>query len=454
MQPKLYFYLTFAFTSVLALSCQKNVPSEKPLPLVRETITLPLQNPDARVLTIKQVSRSELKQEFSVPTNSGFTDTFRQQEMMPPTIDILIVVDNSGSMEEEQINLAEKFEALISELNEVDWQINVITTDNACRRLPELPLKPDTPDLLALFQKAIRAGIYGSGYERGLLFAINHLRGTCTTDPAWLREQSDLAIIVVSDEDEDPSSRYHLKHDLFLDDLEALGYELGTDAKLHGIIGHPNVTCPDVWAPGVTYAAAIEGSGGVWGSICAPDYSPTLSAISKDMRKNLPIEFPLRFPPVLSTIRLELNGVAYNDDWTIVGQRVILANPLPKDSILKIHYQIESFRLLRLNVDNEAFTLTTVSINGLPIDPATYNYDVVSNTVLFLFDPPPGALIETTLIENTAMRTSFPFPLAEVKDINCYIDGILFKTSITLSEGFVNLDPTIPENSSAHCLYE
>lgn len=450
-------YVTFfalPFLAILAYSCQKSVQADKENPVIRETVALPLQDPDARVIKIKQVSRSELHQKITIPTDSVFVDTFRQQDVIPPKIDILIVIDNSGSMEEEQISMAEKFEDLISDLNEVDWQINIITTDNTCKRLPELPLKPDTPELMALFQKAIRAGTLGSGYERPLQNAMGHLKNSCTTNPPWIREKSDLAIVIVSDEDEDSSSRFYNKADLFLDELEALGYELGKDAKVHGIIGHPSVPCPDVEAPGITLAAAIQGGGGLWGSICAPDYSQTLSAISRDMRKNLTLDFPLRFVPVINTIRLELDGIAYIGDWTIIGQRLVLANSLPENSTLKVHYQVESFRLLRLNVESSKYILDTVSIDGVLVDASRYNYDAVSNTVLFLFDPPAGGIIETKLVENAPMRTSFPFPIAEIKDINCYIDGTLFKTSITLKDGSIHLDPTIPANTSAHCLFE
>ncbi len=450
-------YVTFSaliLFNTLAFACQKKETAEKVKPVVRETVALPLQNPDAKVITIKQVSRAELFQNISIPADSVFVDTFRQQDVIPPKIDILIVIDNSLSMEEEQISMAEKFEDLISDLNEVDWQINIITTDNICRRLPELPLKPDTPELLALFQKAIRAGTLGSGYERPLQNAMAHLKGSCTTNPPWIREKSDLAIVVVSDEDEDDSSRFYDKANLFLDELEALGYVLGKDAKVHGIIGHPSVPCPNVEAPGITLAAAIQGGGGLWGSICAPDYSQTLSAISRDMRKNLTLDFPLRFAPVINTIRLELDGIAYVGDWTIIGQRLVLANSLPENSTLKVHYQVESFRLLRLNVESSKYTLDSVKIDGVLVDPSRYNYDAVSNTVLFLFDPPAGGVIETKLVESEPLRTSFPFPIAEVKDINCYIDGSLFKTRITVKDGAIILEPTIPANTSAHCLFE
>ena len=67
-------------------------------------------------------------------TEQGFTqltvlDVFQQDRTN--AVDLLVVIDNSCSMIEEQENLARNFEALIQTFNEAetDWQIAVTTTD-------------------------------------------------------------------------------------------------------------------------------------------------------------------------------------------------------------------------------------------------------------------------------------------------------------------------------------
>jgi len=354
---------------------------------------------------------------------------------------------------EEQQNLADKLSALISDLSEVDWQINVITTDDTCRRLPELPLKPDTPDMEELFQKAVNAGINGSASEVALVNSVDHLRKTCRTDPPWKREGTDLAVLIVSDEDEDPDSRYHEKPEIFFQDMSALGYLPGQNLKVYGLIGHPDEPCPTVDAPAITYADVIKDSDGLWGSICAPDYSPTLAAISRDIRLNLKIDFPLRFAPVLSTVKLELDGSVYSGDWTIVGQTLILAESLPEGSTLTVNYQVESFRLLQLSVGSEDYILNSISIEGELVDPTSYNYDQVSNTVLLMFDPVPGSIIETELIENQPLLTQFPFPSVTPKIISCFIDNVLMESEIKVDRGTLTISPTVPAGKTAHCLF-
>lgn len=434
-------------------ACQKVDDSEVDQPTVRETVDLPLQNLDAHVIPIQQIFREHIAQKTVVPEQAVYTDIFKQQDVIPPAIDILVIIDNSYSMEEEQLNLSDKLTSLLADLNEVDWQINVITTDNVCKRIPELPLLPDTPGMTALFQKAVRAGIDGSGYEEGLGNTIDHVNKRCTSDEAWLRDGTDLAILIVSDEDEDESSSYFEQAEKFETDLAGYGYRVGENVKMYGIIGHPDKPCPSVSRIGNTYAEVIKDSEGLWGSICDADYGPTLEAISRDIRLNLKNDFPLRFAPVISTIRIELDGNAYVGDWTVVGQRVILAETLPEGSTLQVHYQVESFRLIHLGLDSSEFVLERIKFNGEILDPSEYQYDAVSNTVMLTFDPQSGDLIETFLVENTPLISAFPFPDVEPQYVACYIANKAVESKIEVERKVISFDPPPPEGKEAHCLY-
>lgn len=62
-------------------------------------------------------------------TDAKWTDTFQQDRANE--VDLLIVIDNSCSMVEEQDNLARNFDALLSRFVEadVDWRVGVTTTD-------------------------------------------------------------------------------------------------------------------------------------------------------------------------------------------------------------------------------------------------------------------------------------------------------------------------------------
>src|SRR5690606_41180852 len=55
-------------------------------------------------------------------SGSNKTDTF-MQTTQTGVLDVLIVIDNSGSMAEEQNNLAGKLQPLLSYVQGADWQI-------------------------------------------------------------------------------------------------------------------------------------------------------------------------------------------------------------------------------------------------------------------------------------------------------------------------------------------
>ena len=98
-------------------------------------------------------------------------------------LDLLLVVDNSASMQKEQENLSGKLGALLSSIDELDWQIGVISTDN--NKNCEMSLiRSSDANKDALFKKAVSLGTNGSGAEQGIRRAVVGLK--CVTSP-WLR---------------------------------------------------------------------------------------------------------------------------------------------------------------------------------------------------------------------------------------------------------------------------
>ncbi|MDP7115407.1 MAG: VWA domain-containing protein [Myxococcota bacterium] len=127
-------------------------------------------------------------------------------------VDILFVMDNSVSMEQEQNDVAENFEKFILNIEETnaDWQIGIITTDmvdvTQRGRLQGEPaiIKPDTPDYQGAFATNIRVGTDGYPIERGLSAALAAVTAPLTTheNEGFIRQDATLAIIVVSDEND------------------------------------------------------------------------------------------------------------------------------------------------------------------------------------------------------------------------------------------------------------
>ena len=129
-------------------------------------------------------------------------------------VDVLWVVDDSGSMELAQQSVGAAFPSLLAPLtaDAVDWQMGVATTDmvDPARRgrLVDGPgglvLRPDTANLAAVFAQRVQVGLVGSDMERGLEAAWSAVTPPLAThdNEGFLRDEARLAVVVVSDEDD------------------------------------------------------------------------------------------------------------------------------------------------------------------------------------------------------------------------------------------------------------
>jgi len=149
------------------------------------------------------------------------TDVFVQE--IRRSVDVLLVVDNSCSMIDEQIKLGSNFEAFIEEFvdAEVDYQIGVTTTDmvdpeHRGRLQGETKVitsEMSFEDASDLFAENVHVCATGSGFEKGLDAARAALTEPVLSNEnaGFLRENAALAIVFVSDEEDisvDPVGTY------------------------------------------------------------------------------------------------------------------------------------------------------------------------------------------------------------------------------------------------------
>ncbi|MCK6526050.1 hypothetical protein L6R50_00300 [Myxococcota bacterium] len=239
-----------------------------------------------------------------------FTDVFRQAA--ENKVDILFVVDNSQSMNEEQEAVAENFIRFMDQIEEsnTDWQVGVVTTDMvdpAQRgRLIAVPrdgsnpsstlvkvLTPAFPrtEYVEIFSRMVHVGTTGSKLERGLDAArfaltpplINH------ENEGFLRAEAAVAIIVVSDENdcsddgaipgnssEDCSAHSELLVPVadFVSAFRSLK-EDSSQVVFSSIIGveatEDQAACPESY-PGLRYRQVTELMGGLVLPICDDFY--------------------------------------------------------------------------------------------------------------------------------------------------------------------------------------
>ncbi len=132
-------------------------------------------------------------------------------------VDILIVDDNSGSMQPDQANLASRFANFITSLAPLDWQIAITTTDVTVKGAhgqfvgpegsspsfsPNYVITPMTLNNDMVFSKTVQRTETGDSDERGIMAASLVVDGRTTTAGTFFRANSNFAIIILSDEDE------------------------------------------------------------------------------------------------------------------------------------------------------------------------------------------------------------------------------------------------------------
>ena len=295
------------------------------------------------------------KPEFSVEQQST---GFSQQYTFNSKIDVLWVMDQSGSMLVHRQNLANQIGSFVDVLvqKKMDFQMSVTTMNMGASGekgnfigSPKVLSGADT-QVKSKFAQTILNGTSGVALSRGLdaLKASLQPALLANGNRGFLRSDAKLIVIFISD-DNDRSAGVPLDFVQFLDGVKpAFPYGVrGWMANYIGITNPANCTTggmsPNV---GDRFIELATESGGAAESIC----SPTLVQALENIRTRLVgqiTEFRLDRDPVLDSIQVSINGVSIpnspENGWTFepVG-RVIgfhgSAVP-PADADVRIAYQ-------------------------------------------------------------------------------------------------------------------
>lgn len=220
------------------------------------------------------------------------TDVIRQG--VSPAVDVLWVLDDSGSMGEEQQKLAENLNAFYDYLNGsgLDWHIGVITTDTDSEykagkliNVAGYPfLAQQVPYNEDLFPMMVRVGTGGAADERGLYAAWLALAQPSsdlrTHNAGFYRENASLHVVVVSDE-EDQSHDFISTYE-FSSFLATLKSDPEATVTFSSIVGPSPGGCStrDTTADhGARYISVTTQVGGIHASICEDDWVPILEEL-------------------------------------------------------------------------------------------------------------------------------------------------------------------------------
>lgn len=296
------------------------------------------------------------KHTFSLPSEE---QSFQQNglEVTQRKIDVLWVIDNSGSMASFQQNLTANFQDFIQDFVQKDYDFHMaVTTTDAYLADPNFRNEPNfalfkngnsttgpsgfsvldsaTPDIIGKFKSNVLQGATGSGDER----AFSSFREALSSpgNSGFLRKGSFLAVIILSDEDDfsDPTRPERTTNNSpipdqdysspslepvdsyiqFLDDLTGSS----PDNRNYNVSSVAILDEQCLAAQKLNTAVAIIGkrmieltqkTGGVLGDICSASYSTVLKNIQKKIIE-LSTEFQLNRRPRVDTIRITVNGIS------------------------------------------------------------------------------------------------------------------------------------------------
>lgn len=249
----------------------------------------------------------ETSQEGAGDVEQWHQDLWTQEEI--PVIDVLWVIDNSGSMNPFQQNLSSNVSSFMAVFanSGADYHMAVITTD---RSSFSTIVDTTTADAGLVLSNLVVTGIMGSGQERGIQMAIESLSDPSYAGPGgnFFRVDSTLVVIFVSDEP-DYSNPNWVSSLSFFNNVKPAGNFIpyGVIGDVPGGCLYPYGSYSRQAEPGYGYWDLIDYYGGNWYSICAQDWGIQLQDLATEVTERR--TFNLSEPdPMEDTIDILVNG--------------------------------------------------------------------------------------------------------------------------------------------------
>ncbi len=279
----------------------------------------------------------------------SITQTAREQK----EVDILMVIDNSGSMGDNHTNLGQRFGNLFnSNLQGVDWQmafIGICPNDNFYQ-LKGIDgnhqiLSPQLGNPGEIFRSTISSG-QGSGCSTMEFETILNMINSPETHPAgFFRPDALLAIVIVTDERDTTDVKAS-------DIITAVKDNFGEFKQFaaYGLIVEPGDVECDQQEPDVHYKVAdlAQKTGGITGSICATDYSSIMANIGTHIEEILVYhEVMLRHANVVEssvnlTCSLSQNSIECPDwEFDAESNKILFDTPPEAGVTVQISYNYQ-----------------------------------------------------------------------------------------------------------------
>lgn len=275
-------------------------------------------------------------------------ETFTQDSSKTGAVDILWVIDDSGSMADNQDALARNFNNFITQFLEkkVDFKMAITTTDATSTRNGKMV--GDSAKLTSAsaignraaftnnFTKWVKVGTRGSGIEQGLKTASSFLD---RYSASYLRNDAYLAIVFLSDE-EDQSTK---KVSEYIARYQSTKINKGM-VKAYSIVTQTKSPTANWETIGTRYNEVAKATGGTSSDI-NEDFSTTLKDIGGSI-VNLMDRFALAEIPYENKIDVFVNNVQVTSGWNfdeISHSLKFNSNAIPAEGAkIEVRYKVKA----------------------------------------------------------------------------------------------------------------
>lgn len=276
------------------------------------------------------------------------SEIFTQNTGKQGDVDILWVIDDSGSMADEQDSLGRNFTSFINQFlaKDIDFKMAITTTDGTSSRngkmvgdsskLTRASAKGNKTAFINNFTKWVKVGTSGSGVEQGLKTSASFMDRYASS---FLRKDAFLVIVYLSDE-EDQSDK---KVSEYVAKLQALKTNKGM-VKAYSIVATKNGTKASWETAGLRYSEVSTATAGTTSDI-KKDFANVLLDMGGTI-VNLMDSFALNESPYENKIEVLVGGVKVESGYTFnASSRSVKfdANALPAEgSKVEVRYKVKA----------------------------------------------------------------------------------------------------------------
>ena len=275
--------------------------------------------------------------EVEVPADPGliWVDSFIQAQSVDG-VDILWVIDTSGSMNQYDPQLLAGIETMLAALPPSGWRLVMLSNDPASAAAEsQFPLVPgdDAQDALAMYS-AIRTGMREEGFDAAYEYIVNN-----SYAQTWMRPSAALLVVMVSDEEEQSDDYFPL-----LDDFKVwYGSQRNGSVFLSSIVNteQADSICaspPNINDVGERYMEATNHFGGIIVDICSEDWAAGVADASNQVEPHESIV--LTYEPIEDSIRVFVAGALYYDWHYVAADNTIYFSVIPSgNSLVEVGYR-------------------------------------------------------------------------------------------------------------------